>query len=97
MQKTRITITNSPNETDLGRVEELRKIVKAVGLYEEKDDDDNFVYRSKAKAKKALVETRKELIKKNLWVFNANICHHSIGMGLDYYNATAGMSDVLSD
>jgi len=95
MDKTRITITNNPNEKDLGCIERLRLTVEAVNLHIDKEDDYNFIYRSKAKAIKALTETRKKLIENKEWNSDASKCHHLQGLGITYYNAYARMGEVL--
>ena len=95
MDRQRIAITNNPNETDLGKVERLRSTIEAVNLHIDKEDDDNFIYRSKAKAIKALTETRKQLIENKKWDSDASICNHIKGLGITYYNAQALMGEVL--
>ena len=95
MDRTRITITNNPNEKDLGRIEKLRLTIEAVNLHISKEDDYNFIYRSKTKARETLTTTRKKLIESKDWNSDASICHHLKDLGISYYNAQARMSEVL--
>ncbi|MDR1122224.1 MAG: hypothetical protein LBM08_15120 [Dysgonamonadaceae bacterium] len=89
MNKTRITIENTPDENNMGRIEELRIEIGNTKLHIDKEDDYNFIYKSKKDAEKALVEVRKKLIEKKLWDKDASVCNHIEGFALTYYNARA--------
>jgi hypothetical protein len=93
MDKTRITIKNTPDENNLGRIEELRKEIEKTNLHIDKEDDYNFIYKSKKDAEQALKEVRKKLKEKKLW--NKTVCDYMDGFfALTYYNAQAIMSVV---